>query len=313
MHCDIACFGLLADERFARSWPRGRFFRPTLEQGDCILKIAIIPTTGGTDPYEGMQVAIDLEVEGLHIPAFGGGLDLESRTNSERAQILKRIRGYGLEVSALIAWGGEVDLGEELDLAKNLAWGKRINETAADMAEGLWMAHVGIMPDNETDPKWFVFVNSLGEIARHGEKIGATLALETGPEPPTVVRKMIETIDSPAIRINFDPANLLLWPPILATRHRVPYDHEAALRDYDPVEGLRLLMPFVVHAHAKDAVVNPQAEAEEVPLGTGMAQWPELHKILEKNRYDGYYAIERECGDDAMSDVRTAVRFLRKL
>ena len=277
------------------------------------MKIAIIPTTGDTDPYQGMQVAIDLGVEALHIPACGGGLDLESKTSAERAEILKRIRGYGLEVSALIAWGGGVDLGEELDLAKNIAWGKRINETAVDMAEGLWMAHVGIMPDNKTDPKWSRFVNSLGELARHGEKVGATLALESGPEPPTVVRKMIETIGSPAIRVNFDPANLLLWPPILATRHHVPYDHAAALRDYDPVEGLRVLMPFVVHVHAKDAVVNPKAEAEEVPLGTGMAQWPKLHEIFKQNRYDGYYAIERECGDDAMGDVRAAVRFLRGL
>jgi sugar phosphate isomerase/epimerase len=282
-------------------------------QGDCIVKIAIIPTTGDTDPYQGMQVATELQVEGLHIPAFGGGLDLESKTSAERAEILKRIREYRLEVSALIGWGGGVDLGEEVDLANNIAWGKRINETAADMAEGLWMAHVGIMPDEETDPKWTRFVNALGELAHHGEKIGATLALETGPEPPRIVRKMIESIGSPAIRVNFDPANLLLWPPILAKRRQVPYAHEGALRDYDPVEGLRILMPFVVHVHAKDAVVNSQAEAKEVVLGTGMTRWPELHRMFEQNRYEGYYAIERECGENAMGDVRAAVRFLQQL
>ena len=276
------------------------------------MKIAIIPTTGGADPYQGMQVAVDLGVKGVHLPAFGGGLDLESKTRAERAKTLKRIRDCGLEVSALIAWGGGVDLGEQKDLAKHIAWGKRINETAVDMAEGLWMAHVGIMPSNETDPTWSRFVSSLGELARHGEKVGATLALETGPEPPAVVAKMIETIGSPAIRVNFDPANLLLWPPILANRHDVPYDHAAAMRDYDPVEGLRLLMPHVVHVHAKDAVVNSQGDAEEVPLGTGMAHWPELLEIFTQNHYEGYYAIERECGDDAMGDVMAAVRYLRE-
>ena len=277
------------------------------------MKIAIIPTTGGTDPYQGMQVAVDLGVEGVHISAYGGGLDLENKTSAERAEILKRIRGYGLEVSALIGWGGQVDLGEEEGLAENIAWGKRINETAVDVANGLWMAHVGIMPDDDTDPHWARFRDSLGEIAQHGEKVGATLALETGPEPPVVVRKMVEAIDSPALRVNFDPANLLLWPPILAKRRNVEYDYEAALRDFDPVEGLRTLMPYVVHAHAKDAVTNPQAEAQEVPLGAGMAQWATLHEIFQENEYDGFYAIERECGEDAMGDVKAAVEFLRGL
>lgn len=277
------------------------------------MKIAIIPTTGGTDPYQGMQVAVDLGVEGVHISAYGGGLDLENKTSAERAEILKRIRGYGLEVSALIGWGGQVDLGEEEGLAENIAWGKRINETAVDVANGLWMAHVGIMPDDDTDPHWARFRDSLGEIAQHGEKVGATLALETGPEPPVVVRKMVEAIDSPALRVNFDPANLLLWPPILATRREVEYDYEAAMRDFDPVEGLRTLIPYVVHAHAKDAVTNPQAEAKEVPLGTGMAQWSTLHEIYQENGYDGFYAIERECGEDAMGDVKAAVEFLRGL
>ena len=277
------------------------------------MRVAIIPTTGGTDPYRGMEIAVELGVDGVHIPAFGGGLDLESKTSEERAGILKRIQSYGLEVSALIGWGGNVDLGEEEGLAENIAWGQRINETAADVANGLWMAHVGIMPEDDTDPKWARFAHSVGQIAAHGEKVGATLALETGPEPPPVVRRMVEEVISLSLRVNYDPANLLLWPPILADRRNVPYDYEAAMRDFDPVEGLRTLIPYVVHAHAKDAVTNPEGEKQEVPLGTGMANWPELHQIYLENGYDGYYAIERECGEDAMGDVKAAVEYLRAL
>ena len=277
------------------------------------MKIAIIPTTGGTDPYRGMEIAVELGVDGVHVPAYGGGLDLEHKSSAERAQILERIKGYGLEVSALIGWGGQVDLGEEEGLAENIEWGKRLNETAADVAGGLWMAHVGIMPDDDSDPKWARFVDSLGQIAAQGEKVGAKLALETGPEPPPVVRKMVEAVNSPALRVNYDPANLILWPPTLAARRNEPYDYEAALRDFDPVEGLRTLIPYVVHAHAKDAVTNPQGEKEEVPLGTGMAQWPKLHEIYQENGYEGFYAIERECGEDAMGDVKAAVEYLRNL
>ena len=71
------------------------------------MKIAIIPTTGGEDPFRGMDIAVELGVEGVHIPAFGGKLDLAGKSHEERMKI------RDLEVSALIGWGGDVDLGEE--------------------------------------------------------------------------------------------------------------------------------------------------------------------------------------------------------
>lgn len=277
------------------------------------MRIAIIPTTGGTDPFRGMQAAVDLGVEGVHIGACGGALGLERKTSAERLEVLRRIQAYGLTVSALIGWGGQVDLGEEEGLERNVAWGQRLNEVAVDMAGGLWMAHVGVMPEDGAEPRWERFRKALGDIARHGERIGATLAIETGPEPPPVVRRMIEEVGSSALRINFDPANLLLWPPHLARRRGVPFDYEAALRDFDPVAGLRCLLPYVVHVHAKDAVLHPDASRLEVPLGTGMANWPALHGIFRAHGYDGFYAIERECGEKAMEDVRHAVAFLRAL
>ena len=144
------------------------------------MKIAIIPTTGGEDPFRGMEIAVKLEVEGVHIPAYGGKLDLAGRTSEERMKIKERIHSYGLEVSALIGWGGNVDLGEEENLRENIEWGKRINQAAADVADGLWMAHVGIMPEDESNPKWARFVDSLKELSQHGEEVGATLPWRRG-------------------------------------------------------------------------------------------------------------------------------------
>ncbi len=277
------------------------------------MKIAIIPTTGGGDPYKGMEVACELGVEGVHISAYGGGLDLERKTTAERKEVLARINGMGLQVSCLIAWGGDVDLGKPERLAENIEWGKRINETAVDMAGGLWMAHVGVMPEDTTCEVWARFRDALQQICAHGETVGAKLAMETGPEPPDTVLKMIEQVGSPALAVNFDPANLLIWPPYLAQHHGATFDYDAALKACDPVEGLRKLIPYVVHAHAKDSVMRRDCTYDEVPLGTGMTNWPELHRIFQEHNYQGFYAIERECGEDAMGDVRRAVEYLRGL
>jgi len=182
-----------------------------------------------------------------------------------------------------------------------------------DMAGGLWMAHAGICPEDEDSPRFKRFHDSLAEIAAHGESVGAKLALETGPEPPRIVKKLMDSINSQSLRVNFDPANLLLWPPIIAKSRNVSFDFETAMKDFDPVAGLRLLAPYVVHSHGKDSVLREDGSAEEVPLGTGMTNWPELHSIFKENGYTGFIAIERECGEDAMGDVRKAVEFLRSL
>ena len=69
----------------------------------------------------------------------------------------------------------------------------------------------------------------------------------------------------------------------------------------------------MVHSHAKDSVLRPDGTKAEVPLGTGMTNWPVLHSIFRAHGYKGFYAIERECGENAMGDVRNAVTFLRGL
>jgi L-ribulose-5-phosphate 3-epimerase len=277
------------------------------------MKIAIIPTTGGADPWRGIEIAVELGVDGVHIGAYGGPWELDQRTSAERKEILARIRSYGLEVSALIGWGGQVDLGEAEKREEHIAWGKRLNEVAVDMAGGLWMAHAGICPEDPDAPSYRLFRDGLAEIAEHGEKIGAKLALETGPEPPRIVKGLMDDIGSPSLRVNFDPANLLIWPPHIAKRHGVEFSYERAMADFDPVEGLRLLVPYVVHAHAKDSVLRVDGTSDEVALGTGMTNWPALHGIFRDAGYKGFYAIERECGEDAMADVRKAVEFLRSL
>ena len=91
------------------------------------------------------------------------------------------------------------------------------------------------------------------------------------------------------------------------------YDKGPALEHYQPVAGARVLGPYVVHTHAKDAIVRDDGKYQEVPLGTGWIDWPQYLKNLHDAGYRGYFAIEREVGDDPVGDVRRAVEFLRSL
>ena len=177
----------------------------------------------------------------------------------------------------------------------------------------MWQAHIGIMPRETSDPRWATLVDSAGQIAAHGEKTGACLAIETGPEPPRIVKRLIETVGSEAIRVNYDPANLIIWPALMAKREGRAYDKDEALRDFEPTEGVTTLGPFTVHTHAKDALVRDGGDYQEIPLGTGWVEWDRYVSLLSEHGYDGYFAIERETGDDPVGDIRRAVEFLRSL
>ena len=118
---------------------------------------------------------------------------------------------------------------------------------------------------------------------------------------------------SPGLRVNYDPANLILWPPILAVRAGVPYEKEKALKDFMPVEGVKVLGPYIVHTHAKDATVDEKGQAKEVPLGEGLIDWSRYVKLLHEYGFNGCFAIERETGKDPVGDIKKAVAFLRDL
>ncbi len=276
------------------------------------LKIAIMLGNLKMEPYEGMKKVAELGVPGIHLSA-SGPFAPENLDAAGRKQLVAHLKSLGLEVSALSAWGGQVDLGDAEPSAENVAWGKRLLELATDLECRIWQAHVGIMPGDTSDPRWQTFMDNMGQLAQHGEKVGACLAIETGPEPPPVLKRLIDTIGSPAIRVNYDPANLILWPAGFAEREGRPYDKEQALAEFQPVEGAKLLAEYIVHTHAKDALVHPDGKRQEVPLGTGWIDWPKYVGYLQDAGFDGYFAIEREVGDDPVGDITKAVEFLRTL
>ena len=95
-----------------------------------------------------------------------------------------------------------------------------------------------------------------------------TLAFETGQETAELLRETLDELDIPNIKVNFDPANMLL------------YDMG------DPIEAIELLGPDIRSVHVKDAK-RPKTKGqwgEEVPLGKGEVDIPLLHRDLEAVR-----------------------------
>ena len=277
------------------------------------LKIAVMLSNLRMDYYEGMEVVADMGVPGIHLSVTAEGFRPEDLDSPARKELASHIASLGLEISAVSAWGGGVDLGEEEDWEENIAWGGRIMELSADLGTDIWQGHCGIMPEDPEQPEWQRFLDGMGMIAEHGERTGVRLAIETGPEPAYVLRRLIDTVGSDYIRINWDPANMILWPARYAQDLGEPYDKLKWIEKYQPNEGALAMADVIVHTHAKDALVHDDGAREEVPLGTGWVDWPRYTGYLLDNGYDGYFAIERETGGDPVGDIKRAVDFLRSL
>jgi sugar phosphate isomerase/epimerase len=122
-----------------------------------------------------------------------------------------------------------------------------------------------------------------------------TLLMETGQESAQELRGFLEKLNHPALGVNFDPANMIL------------YDKG------NPIKAVAVLAPWIKHIHIKDALrtKTPGTWGLDVPWGTGEVGEAGFLKALKSVKYNGALAIEREAGDDRLGDIKSAVDKLK--
>ena len=133
-------------------------------------------------------------------------------------------------------------------------------------------------------------------LAERARERGVVLLMETGQETTEELSRFIEAVAHPALAVNFDPANMLL------------YDKD------DPVGAVKTLAKHIRHFHAKDAVrAAKQGDwGREVPWGQGMVNPEKFLSAMKKIGFEGSLAIEREAGNARMEDIKLAIENLRR-
>jgi len=181
---------------------------------------------------------------------------------------------------------------ERLELVK---WGA--GKTKA-LGLSIMSLHAGFIPP-PGDPDRGPFMDALRSALDIADSQGVTLAFETGQETAELLRQTLDELDHPRAKVNFDPANMLL------------YDKG------DPVEAVKILGKDIVHVHAKDAKRPPKPGVwgEEVILGRGEVNFPAFLQALNEVGYAGPLAIEREVGDQKQrfEDIKTGAAYLADL
>jgi L-ribulose-5-phosphate 3-epimerase len=159
------------------------------------------------------------------------------------------------------------------------------------------MLHAGFLPE-PSDPDRKPFLDALAKVSQLAKEKGITIAFETGQETADLLRRTLDDLKCPNLKINFDPANMIL------------YDMG------DPIRAVEILGPDIRSVHVKDAIRTkvPGTWGEEVPLGKGQANIQKFVQTLKKVGYRGPLCIEREVGNqqERIADIAHGIRVLRE-
>jgi sugar phosphate isomerase/epimerase len=257
------------------------------------LKIGIRLESLGLPLRRALMEAGRLGVSGVQVDAVG---DLAPNTLSDtgRREFRHLLRAHNMELTAL-----GCPLRRGLDSTENqqprLEHVQKVLSLSFDLGPRLVIVQAGAVTDDSNNPRMHVLRESLQALAHHGDRIGATLALETGLEDGAVLAAFLDCFDTGSLGVNLDPANLLL-------------------HGFDPYSAVQALSRRIAHSHAKDARQSSASRAaQEVPLGHGDIDWMKYLAMLEEVEYRGWLTIERETGENRLAEVAAGVSFLRRL
>lgn len=256
------------------------------------LKLGIVLESTGLPLRPALAEASRMGVTGVQVDATGD-VSPDRLGETGRREFRNLLRSNGLELAAL-----NCPLRHGLDTAENLQPRIEHVRKAMQLAFDLGARKVVLpgpkVPTEADSPRAQLLRESLLALGPYGDRIGTIAAFEVGYEPADKLRDYLASFDTGSLRLNYDPANLLV-------------------NGHDPLAGLAGLKGWIAHVHARDArAATVSRGSQEVPLGAGDIDWMAITATLQVIEYDGYLAVERETGEQKLRDVANGVKFLRR-
>lgn len=160
------------------------------------------------------------------------------------------------------------------------------------------VSHIGFIPEEETDPIYPGFVDTMKELVDHCAENGQRFLFETGQETPRTLMRTIRDVGRDNLGINFDPGNLVLYGM------------------GKPIEAVDIFKDRVWAFHAKDGIEPAPGESlgQERALGDGHVEIRKVIPALVKQGFQGPITIEREItGPEQKRDILKAKALLEEL
>jgi len=239
---------------------------------------------------ESLEKAKQIGLGAIQLSDVGNELKIEDLSSTAIRDLKYLFKSYNLVISSVCGDLGGHEFTDESDVEERISRTKRIMDITLGLGSTIVQTHIGTISDDLQTKECKVMKYALDILGEYGDRKGCYLATETGPESPEVMYKFLKQIKYESIKVNYDPANLVMM-------------------DFDHINGVKVLKDYIVHTHAKDG----KRKNGEVKLGYGDVNFPIYLKSLNEIGYNGYFIIERECGKNPLEDIIEAKKFLEKL
>jgi sugar phosphate isomerase/epimerase len=165
-------------------------------------------------------------------------------------------------------------------LQKAIRFAAAIGAPVVNTDEGIRPAWVPL------DEAWGVMRYTLKTVLRTAERYGIRIGIEPHQSITTTTEGLLRVahlVESPMLGVNYDTGN-------------------AFLGGEDPYIGLKAVLPFLVHVHAKDISVQHAEKEKGLVTGTpvgcacgdGVIDWTRVLGILREAQWSG--VLSAECG-----------------
>ena len=252
-----------------------------------------VQLTGFNLPFkQALHAAASLGVEAVEIDAKYG-IKPSDLVGTALRQVRKLLEDLNIRVAAIrypTRRGYECE--EELD--RRIAGTKQAMKMAYDLGANVVVNHVGEIPESTDSPTFELLRTVLSDLGTYSQHVGAFLACETGAEPLARLCGLVDSLPDGSAGVTLNPGNLLV-------------------NGYDLAE-LEKIARHVMLVHAKDGVPDrSRGRGTEVPLGRGLAEFPQIVATLEEFRFAGYFIVEKDNPRNPVDEIGTAVQFLRNI
>ena len=207
----------------------------------------------------------------------------------------------------LFAGAGFLALAVQVYLLREYLVVLQADETSVGLGLASWLAGIALGAplvrllsgghrDDAPDADVFRRLHQgFNEVGAHAEACGVTLVIENHGGPTATgqrVARLMEGIESPAVGLNFDPANFLN-------------------QGTDPLMALRRTRQWVRYSHWKDVHWADGAPAF-CAFGEGEIRWAPIIAELMGSGYHGYFGVEYEEPSDVRDGTVRSLAALRR-
>lgn len=180
------------------------------------------------------------------------------------------------------------------ELEARLAGTRQAMEFAFQLKAKVLALRIGRVPESADSQEYEILQQVLGDLARHANRVGVSLAVTPTRDEPARLFQLLRTITQGPVGLNYDPAIFVMGGS-------------------DPAQALEQLQSLVLHVTVRDGIRDLDGSGLEVPVGRGEVEWERVLALLDEAGYRNWLTIDRTQGDDRPGDIRRAVQYLRNV